>query len=114
MADGRKKNEAYDGRKHESDRDDSDNPDITDYMGHGEWRVAYRRRGHVVSFMSRNQLESGFDRGALELSWSFPIFDYPYLKGYVQYFNGYGESLIDYDNKVNRLGIGISLTDWLR
>ena len=93
--------------------DDSDNPDITDYLGHGELRLAYGRNGHVFSLMSRNQLESGFDEGALELSWSFPLFDYPYLKGYIQYFNGYGESMIDYDNKVNRIGIGISVTDWL-
>jgi phospholipase A1 len=94
-------------------RAESDNPDIDEYMGHGEFRAVYGRNGHVVSAMLRNQLESGFDRGALELSWSFPVFDYPYLRGYVQYFNGYGESLIDYDNKVNRLGIGISVTDWL-
>jgi len=47
------------------------------------------------------------------ISWSFPVFDYPYLKGYVHYFYGSGESLIDYDSKVNRLGIGISVTDWL-
>jgi phospholipase A1 len=95
------------------DRDDSDNPDITDYMGHGELRLAYGRNHHVFSLMTRNQVESGFDQGAFELSWSFPLFGYPYLKGYVQYFNGYGESLIDYDNKVNRIGVGISLTDWL-
>lgn len=96
-----------------TDREKSDNPDIDDYMGHGELRLAYGRNGHVFSAMTRNQLESGFDRGAVELSWSFPVFDYPYLKGYVQYFYGYGESLIDYDNKVNRLGVGISITDWL-
>lgn len=93
--------------------DGSDNPDIDDYMGHGEFRAAYANHGHVFSGMLRNQLESGFDRGALELSWSFPVFDYPYLRGYVQYFYGYGESLIDYDQKVNRIGIGISVTDWL-
>lgn len=93
--------------------DKDDNPDITDYLGHGEFRAAYRRDGHVFSLMSRNQVESGFDEGALELSWSFPVFGYPYLKGYVQYFNGYGESLIDYDQRVNRIGIGIALTDWL-
>ena len=95
------------------DRDKSDSPDIDEYMGHGELRLAYGRKGHVFSAMMRNQLESGFDRGAVELSWSFPVFNYPYLKGYVQYFYGYGESLIDYNNKVNRLGIGISVTDWL-
>ncbi len=90
-----------------------DNPDIDDYMGHGEFRAAYAHGGHVITGMIRNQFESGFDRGAVELSWSFPVFDYPYLKGYVQYFNGYGESLIDYNRKVNRIGIGISVTDWL-
>jgi phospholipase A1 len=91
-----------------------DNPDIDDYMGHGEFRAAYAHNGHVLSGMLRNQLESGFDRGAVELSWSFPVFGYPYLKGYVQYFYGYGESLIDYNNKVNRIGVGISITDWLQ
>ena len=95
------------------DREDSDNPDITDYLGHGELRLAWGKNGHVLSLMSRNQVESGFDKGALEIGWSFPVFDYPYLRGYVQYFNGYGESLIDYNNKVNRIGVGISLTDWL-
>jgi phospholipase A1 len=92
---------------------EGDNPDIDEYMGHGEFRLIYGRKGHVFSGMLRNQLESGFDRGAVELSWSFPVFDYPYLRGYVQYFYGYGESLIDYNNKVNRLGVGISVTDWL-
>lgn len=96
------------------DKTTSDNPDITDYLGHGEIRAAWQHKGHVVSFMSRNNLESGFDRGAVELGWSFPVFDYPYLKGYMQYFYGYGESLIDYDNRVNRIGIGISVTDWLQ
>jgi len=95
------------------DGSDQDNPDIEDYMGHGEIRAAWLRNGHVYSAMVRNQLESGFDRGAVELGWSFPVFDYPYLKGYLQYFYGYGESLIDYDRKVNRIGLGISLTDWL-
>ena len=68
---------------------------------------------HVYSLMLRNQLESGFDEGAVEAGWSFPIFNYPFLNGYLQYFYGYGESLIDYDKKVNRIGLGISVTDWL-
>lgn len=92
----------------------SDNPDIDEYMGHGEVTVGYERNGNVFTAMVRNQLESDFDRGAVQLSWSFPLFDYSYLKGYVHYFNGYGESLIDYNNKVNAFGVGISITDWLK
>ena len=95
------------------DKSESDNPDITDFMGHGEFRVAWQRNDHVVTMMLRNQLESGFDKGAVEIGWSIPIYNYPYLKAYVQYFNGYGESLIDYNRKVNRIGVGISLTDWI-
>ncbi|MGD9264905.1 MAG: phospholipase A, partial [Lysobacterales bacterium] len=95
------------------DAKDDDNPDITDYLGHFEWRAGYKWKKHVFSFMSRNNLESGFDRGAVELGWSFQLHSYPYLKGYVQYFRGYGESLIDYDRRTNRIGIGIALTDWL-
>jgi phospholipase A1 len=93
--------------------DDDDNPDITDYLGHYEFWASYEWRGHVFSVMSRNNLESGFSRGAVELSWSFPFPGWPYLKGYVQYFNGYGQSLIDYNQYVNSVGIGFSLTDWL-
>ncbi len=90
-----------------------DNPDITDYLGHYEIRAGYKWNDQVFSLMSRNNLESGFKRGAVEAGWSFPLWKYPYLKGYIQYFYGYGESLIDYDNRVNRIGIGISLNDWL-
>jgi len=95
------------------DDEDDDNPDITDYLGHCELRAAYKWHDHVFSVMSRNNIESGFSKGAVELTWSFPFGDYPFLKGYVQYFNGYGESLIDYDRHVNKIGIGIAVTDWL-
>jgi len=96
----------------EDDKND-DNPDITDYLGHYELRGAYKWGEHVFSAMSRNNLESGFSKGAVELGWSFPLGSYPYMKGYVQYFSGYGESLIDYNQYTNRIGVGVALTDWL-
>lgn len=92
---------------------DDDNPDITDYLGHYEMRAAYKWRENVFSAMSRNNIESSFRRGAVELSWSFPLWNYPYLKGYIQYFNGYGESLIDYNQHVNKIGFGFAITDWM-
>jgi phospholipase A1 len=92
---------------------DDDNPDITDYLGHYEVGATYKWDDHTFSLMTRNALESDFHRGSLQASWSFPLGDWPYLRGYVQYFNGYGESLIDYDQYVNRVGVGLSLSDWL-
>ncbi len=97
----------------QEDIENDDNPDLTDFLGHYEIRAAYKWGDHVFAAMSRNNLESNFEKGAVELSWSFPLGDYEYFKGYIQYFTGYGESLIDYDNYVNKIGIGISLTDWL-
>ena len=92
---------------------DDDNPNITDYLGHGELRLAYKYKKHTFVLMSRNNLESSFSEGAIEASWSFPLWNYPYVKGYIQYFSGYGESLADYDQYNNRIGLGIALSDWL-
>ena len=79
-------------------------------MGYGELRFGYKMGEYNLGMMLRNNLRSE-NRGAVQLDWSFPINNR--FRGYVQYFNGYGESLIDYNDSVNRLSIGIMLTDWL-
>ena len=86
------------------------NEDIQDYMGNYEIRAAYKWHQHTLSLLSRNNLQSEFSRGAFQLDWSFPI--YHRLRGYTQYFNGYGESLIDYNHFNNTLGVGLSFTDY--
>jgi len=88
-----------------------DNPDIDDFMGNVELGGLYKHKQHNFSFLLRNNLEFGDNHGAIELGWTFPINDD--VKGYVQWFNGYGESLIDYNAHSNSLGFGIQLSDWL-
>ncbi len=95
----------------EESKEDDNNPDIGDYLGHAQIIAGYTKGEQVFSLMSRNNLESGFKRGALEFGWSFPFWKYNYLRGYIQYFTGYGESMIDYDNYVNRIGAGLIITD---
>ena len=91
-------------------RSSDDNPDITDYLGYGDLLLAYKWRDQTFSMTLRNNLQRN-NRGSVKLSYSFPLTKR--VKGYVQYFNGYGESLIDYNRSISRIGIGIALTDWL-
>ncbi|KAB2319940.1 phospholipase A [Betaproteobacteria bacterium SCN1] len=92
----------------ENDRKD-DNPDIGKSLGHGDLQLVYRDGRQSYSLLLRNNLRRENNRGAFELSWRFPL--YGRLSGYVQFFSGYGESLIDYDHVQQTLGFGISLTE---
>ncbi|POP53874.1 phospholipase A [Zhongshania marina] len=90
--------------------DDDDNPDIEKYLGHFEWMGIYQWHNRTLSIMLRNNLRSE-SKGAVELGWSFPISSR--VKAYVKYFNGYGESLIEYNNAIESIGIGVLISDWL-
>ncbi|NOU51138.1 phospholipase A [Pseudoalteromonas sp. JBTF-M23] len=87
-----------------------DNPDIYKYMGYFELSGVYRYEEHEFGFMTRNNLNSD-NKGAIQLDWSFPIWGR--LRGYAQYFNGYGESMIDYNAHIQRFGVGLLITDLL-
>lgn len=94
-----------------SDGNDDDNPDIEDYMGRGDVTIVHTIGGHQLSLMARHSLRGG-DRshGALQFDWGFPI--HGTLRGHVQIFDGYGESLIDYNHRATYIGLGISLLEW--
>ncbi|GAM68280.1 phospholipase A1 precursor [Vibrio sp. JCM 19236] len=91
----------------EEDAEDDDNPDIEDYMGHFEVTAAYRFNKVKVFGTARNNLAT--HKGFIELGVTFPI--WKRLRGYIQYTDGYGESLIDYNHSQRRWGIGLALTD---
>lgn len=91
-------------------RSSDDNPDIEKYMGNFDFTSVYKYGDHSFDLMIRNNLRSD-NKGATQLGWSFPL--YKNFRGYVQWFNGYGESLIDYDHRTNSIGFGIQFSDWL-
>jgi len=91
------------------ERDEDDNPDIEDYLGHGDLLMTYRKGRNAYSLLLRNNFKTPDNHGAVKLNWSFPL--YGRLKGYVQYFNGYGESLVDYNHSQQSIGFGVSLTE---
>ena len=87
------------------------NRDIYKYLGYGEALVAYKFHNNTFALQLRNILDSGFQRGSELFTWSFPMTTH--LRGYVQLFSGYGQSLIEYNHYTNSAGIGIALNDWI-
>ncbi len=93
-----------------SDAKGDDNPDIETYMGYFEFMTLLKDHRHEVALILRNNLQQN-NKGAIQIDWSFPVHNR--LRGYIQGFNGYGESLIDYNQNVSRVGLGIILSEWL-
>jgi len=87
------------------------NPDLQDYAGRAEFLAIYRIGGHQISAMLRNNLQAQDNRSGYEVDWTFPVSDWKF-KLLVQFYNGYGESLIDYDVRTRRIGIGALVNDW--
>ena len=85
-----------------------DNPDIGGYLGNGDVRAVYGSGGHIYSMLGRYSFSG--HHGAVQFDAQFPISG-P-LKGYLQIFSGYGETLIDYNHYQNVYGIGLLLMPW--
>jgi len=90
-------------RVEEEERDD--NPDIEDFLGHGDVRLKWRRNKHDLGLLAR--WVPGENRGALQFDWHYPLVGD--LKAYLQFFHGYGETLIDYNHRQTTIGLGVSL-----
>lgn len=84
-----------------------DNPDIRDYYGNAELSVLWNHNDFQYTALGRHNFSTG--KGYLELGMTFPLYDN--IKGYVQFVNGYGESLLDYNFYQRRVGVGIVFSD---
>lgn len=95
----------------EEDEKDDNNPDIKNYVGRGDLTTFYRWNEHDFSLMLRHSLKGGEDsHGAAQFDWTFPIKGK--LRGHFQLFDGYGESLIDYNHRATYVGLGVSLMNF--
>ncbi|WP_259366232.1 phospholipase A [Colwellia sp. 6M3] len=84
-----------------------DNPDITTFMGHTEFGYGTTLGDFNVMALMRNNLKTSNNKGSIELNLSYPISErYELL---MQYFNGYGDSLVDYNRHQQRIGFGVQL-----
>jgi outer membrane phospholipase A len=100
-----------DGQELEYCRDKSgydDNPDLTDYMGYAELHYRYRwtkgKRPKDFHVMVRGNLAAGKGGIAVDYSHAASSRD---LHWFARAWHGYGESLIDYDRSITRVGLGL-------
>lgn len=86
------------------------NSDMASYLGYDQIVLSYKYHNQTFS-LEKTNIERGFSRGAIQATWSFPLTTK--IKGYIQYFNGYGQSLVEYNHRARSVGIGIALNDWI-
>ena len=89
---------------------EDDNPDILDYMGHGQVTALYQWRGNSFTLMGRGNLDTG--KGSAQFTWASRPLLGP-MRVYFQLFSGYGETLIDYDWNQTTVGLGVTLNEML-
>lgn len=86
-----------------------DNPDIEDYMGYGDVKFSYDLPDRQ-SLSGTLRYNPSTNKGAAQLDYIYPLTEN--VNGYVQLFQGYGESIIDYNHENTSIGFGIVLNDW--
>jgi len=93
---------------------EDENPDIAAYRGYVDWQFGAGAKGGL-NFWAVLRKGTRSDYGSAELNLSYPLSKLSRdLTGWVllQYFGGYGESLLDYNRKLDsqlRLGIAVAL-----
>lgn len=85
---------------------DDDNPDIAEYLGHGDLELRYLHNNQATLTALLRIRSVQFDL-ALSSKLVTPLLHNTSL--HLQYFDGYGESLIDYNQRHRTIGIGISM-----
>ncbi len=91
-----------------------DNPDIAHYIGRAELVARWEpdSKSQSVALMLRNNMNLSHNISFVRLDWSLPVPLGNAARLHAQVSNGYGESLIDYNQRQTTLGLGISFREW--
>jgi len=84
------------------------NPTLIDYIGYGQLRFLLPYKKNLFKLTLRSSFS--YKRGCAELTYSYPIREENDIFLYFKTFNGYGESLIDYNHRVNKVSLGIAIS----
>jgi len=103
-----KKSEAFYNGK-DPDAKGDDNPDIEKYLGYGDVNFKYLYKENQFGLKIRNNLRTSQNKGSIAFTLSRPVNNFDTVYWYIKYFNGYDESLIDYNRDISKIGFGISL-----
>lgn len=91
-----------------TDAEGDDNPDIQKYLGHFELQLQRQFfDGHLAHLSVRDNPTTG--KGSVLFNYSIPAKGGSFFYG-LYVFNGYGDSLIDYNRSVTRVGLSVMLT----
>lgn len=91
-----------------------ENPDITDYVGHGDLVARWEPedKSQAVALLLRNNFRFGNNRSFMQADWSLPVALGNSARLHAQLTSGFGESLIDYNHRQTTLGFGFSFREW--
>jgi phospholipase A1 len=79
------------------------NKDLLSYLGYGHVKFILPYKKHLFSLKVTT-------KGSVDADYSYPAFGRDDIFFYIKTHNGYGESLVDYNNRVNKIGFGFSLS----
>lgn len=89
---------------------DDDNPDLIDYIGNHELTATWLPGLATASLVWRNDF-SHLSRGSWQLDMTYPFTrdKLDGLRWHLQLFSGYGETLLDYNQRQHSIGLGVML-----
>lgn len=90
--------------------DDDDNPDLVNVRGNFENTFSWINGTSTYS-LKRTSPYLNLSRGSWQVDYTRPVSSKnpDGLRFYIQIFSGYGESLLDYNHRQNRIGFGFLL-----